>query len=164
MFHPSFQINPLDGDFLLPLPLRLPHGVHHELLEQGGAPQGAGEGQVSLGGSVDVVDELVRPEPTQLALHLMSMVKRTCTRFCQNHKSSCGSAEGMIHVSGRSQEKAPCTPSKGNERPLWWLTAMLILDTKLGRRVGGCTNRVSKIRATDEPRDYTANHTEKHTP
>lgn len=56
--------------WLLPLPLRLPHRVRQQLLEQGGSPQRAGEGEVSLWGLVDVVDELVSSEPAQLTLHL----------------------------------------------------------------------------------------------
>ena len=55
---------------LLPLPLGLPDRVLHQFLEKSGAPEGAGQGQVSPRGLVHVVDELVRSEPAQLALHL----------------------------------------------------------------------------------------------
>lgn len=66
-----YVLRPAQTDlFSLPLPLRLPDGVLHQLLQQSGAPQGASQGQVSLRGLVHVVNELVRSEPAQLALHL----------------------------------------------------------------------------------------------
>lgn len=60
--------------------------MRQQLLEQGGAPQRAGEGEVSLGGLVHVVDELVSPEPTQLALHLTRQTWVTVTCMCNASK------------------------------------------------------------------------------
>lgn len=49
---------------LLPLPLRLPHRVLEDFLEELSTSEGTGQGQVPNGGPVHVVNELVCAEPT----------------------------------------------------------------------------------------------------
>lgn len=63
-------VQPWFDFFLFPLPLCVPDRVRHQFLEERGPSQGARKWQMSLWSLVNIVDELVRTEPPQLAFDL----------------------------------------------------------------------------------------------